>query len=239
MTAEHRDSCRYRQARYARAAMVIDLAAVGIATVLYGLLGNAPAASIPGVGLFVVGLTATGLGLTRAWDPAVLGSGSLEFTRLLRAFAGTAVAIGLIILALGLPFGRPLAFAVLPLGAVLATLGRLVLRHELHARRRDGQAMSRVLVVGTEESAAALIQRTRRRPQDGWQVVGVCTPTGPGAARTVADVPVLGDLDSVATLGGSGRFDVVTVGYAPGWSPRRLQALDFLAHGGQARQGLR
>jgi exopolysaccharide biosynthesis polyprenyl glycosylphosphotransferase len=212
-----------QQARYAGYAMVLDLASVVAATMVYGLLGNAPRGSMLGVGLFVLGLTATSLGLARAWDPAVLGTGSTEFARLLRGFAGAAVAIGLIILAMSLPFGRPLAFAVLPLGALLACLGRLVLRHDLGARRRGGAGMARVLVVGTERSAAALIARTRRQPEHGWLVTGVCTPTGLGSA--VADVPVVGDLDAVGALGRSGRFDVVSVGHAPGWTAHRLEEL--------------
>lgn len=212
----------WHQARYASFAMVLDLTSVVFATALYGLLGNAPRSSMVGVGLFVLGLTATSLGLARAWDPSVLGTGSAEFARLLRGFAGAAVAIGLIILALSLPFGRPLAFAVLPLGAVLACLGRLVLRRDLAGRRRAGAAMARVLVVGTERAAAGLIARTRRRPEHGWLVTGVCTPTGTGA---VADVPVVGDLDAVGALGRSGRFDVVSVGHAPGWTAHRLEEL--------------
>jgi exopolysaccharide biosynthesis polyprenyl glycosylphosphotransferase len=228
-------SARDSQAGYAGAAMVGDLAAVAVAVALYGLLGNADAASMPGVGLFALGCTATGLGLARAWDPAVQGSGSVEFSRLLRGFAGTAVAIGLIILALGLPFGRPLALAVLPLGAVLATLGRLLLRHRLHKRRRAGAGLARVLVVGTEEGAAAMVERTRRHPEYGWRVTGVCTPTGQGDEEgSVAGVPVLGDLDSVPALGRSGTFDVVSVGFAPGWSPRRLQELAWHLEPGHA-----
>jgi exopolysaccharide biosynthesis polyprenyl glycosylphosphotransferase len=226
-------SARVEQGRYAQWAMVVDLTAVALATGAYALLGNAPAASLPGVGLFVLGLTATGLGLARAWDPAVQGSGSAEFTRLLRGFAGTAVAIGLIILALALPFGRPLALAVLPLGALLAALGRLVLRRRLHQHRRAGRGLARVLVVGTEEGAATMVERTRRHPEHGWLVTGICTPTGRGRdGDTVAGVPVLGDLDSVPALGRSGAFDVVTVGFAPGWTPHRLQELAWhLEHG--------
>jgi exopolysaccharide biosynthesis polyprenyl glycosylphosphotransferase len=232
------ESARDWQGRYAGRAMVVDLVAVCVATGLYGLLGNAPSASLPGVTVFVLGLTATGLGLARAWDPAVQGSGSAEFTRLLRGFAGTAVAIGLIILALQLPFGRPLALAVLPLGALLAALGRAGLRHGLHKRRRAGTGLARVLVVGTEEGATTMIERTRRHPEHGWLVTGVCTPTGRGHGRdaagrdTVEGVPVLGDLDSVPALGRSGAFDVVSVGFAPGWSPHRLQELAWqLEHG--------
>jgi lipopolysaccharide/colanic/teichoic acid biosynthesis glycosyltransferase len=41
----------------------------------------------------------------------------------------------------------------------------------------------------------------------------------------VAEVPVIGDLDAVAALARSRRFDIVSVALAPGITPRRLQQL--------------
>ncbi len=227
-----RSSTRWRQ-RYAVSAATVDLIAVTAAVLAYGLLGSSPHSRVLGVGLVVAVLTAACLALSRAWDPAVLGTGSREFTRLLRGFLSAAVAIGLSILAVGLDYGRPWVFAVLPAAAALSTAGRLWLRHELHRRRRAGQAMARVLAVGTVESVTGLIRRTRRVPQHGWLVDGVCTPTGAGPNGTsyVEDVHVVGDLDSVAALAGSGRFDVVSVSQTPGWSARRLQQLAWTLEG--------
>lgn len=221
-----RGSTRWRQ-RYAVSAIATDLAAVTAAVLAYGLLGSSPHGRVLGVGLVAAVLTAACLALSRAWDPAVFGTGSREFTRLLRGFLGAAVAIGLSILAGGLDHGRPWVFAVLPTAAALSTAGRLGLRHELHRRRRAGQAMARVLAVGTLESVTGLIRRTRQVPQHGWLVDGVCTPTGagPNATSYVEDVHVVGDLDSVAALARSGQFDVVSVSPTPGWSARRLQQL--------------
>jgi hypothetical protein len=87
--------------------------------------------------------------------------------------------------------------------------------------------MSRVLAVGTVESTAELIRRTRRTPRQGWLVEGVCTPTGAGTdgSSYVEDVPVVGDLDAVPALTRGGRFDVVAVGPAPGWTSYRLRLL--------------
>ena len=221
-----RRSTRWRQ-RYAVSAATVDLIAVVAAVLAYGLLGSSPHARVLGLGLVLAVLTAGCLGGCRAWDPAALGTGSREFTRLLRGYLGAAVVIGLSILAVGLDCGRPWVFAVLPAAAALSTAGRLLLRHELHRSRRAGQAMARVLAVGTVESVTGLIRRTRRVPQHGWLVDGVCTPTGAGPNGTsyVEDVHVVGDLDSVFALVHSGQFDVVSVGRAPGWSARRLQQL--------------
>ena len=74
---------------------------------------------------------------------------------------------------------------------------------------------------------ASLVERTRRTPQHGWLVAGVCTPTGagPDGGPTAHGVPVVGDLDAVARLATTGGYEAVSVGPAPGWTPQRLQQL--------------
>jgi exopolysaccharide biosynthesis polyprenyl glycosylphosphotransferase len=219
--------------RYALTAAVSDLAATVTAVIVYGLLGNASNDLVLSVGLVVVLLTSGCLAVSRAWAPDAMGAGARELARLLRGFLGSAVAIGLIILAMGLSYGRPWVFAVLPAAAALATLGRLWLRHDLRRRRRSGHAMATVLAVGTVEGVTEMIHRTRRVPQHGWRVDGVCTPNGIGAsgAAHVEEVHVVGDLDAVPELARSGRFDVVSVGQAPGWSTSRLRGLAWQLEG--------
>ncbi|MDT0353518.1 sugar transferase [Pseudonocardia charpentierae] len=120
----------------------------------------------------------------------------------------------------------PLLAAVLSV-VVLAVAGRCTLRVGLHQLRRHGHAMSTVLAVGGLDSVAALVDRTRRTPGLGWRVTGACTPTGagPDGATAVAGVPVIGDLDSVASLALVDEVDAVAVSPAPGWTAVRLQHL--------------
>jgi exopolysaccharide biosynthesis polyprenyl glycosylphosphotransferase len=157
----------------------------------------------------------------------MLGQGSLEFTRLLRGFLAAAVIVALVGLALDLPQSRPWVFGVLPIAGAIAAMSRVWLRRWLHDHRRAGRGVAHVLAVGTEEAVAALVERTHRAPQHGWLVTGVCTPTGVAADGTssIQGVPVVGDLDSVATLALIGGYDAVSVGQAPGWSPLRLHQL--------------
>lgn len=222
-----------RRPRYALHAALTDTTAVTATVLSYGLFGSPPHGRVLGLGLVVVLLTAVCLALSRAWDTDVAGTGSREFARLLRGFLASAVAIGVTILAAGLDHGRPWVFAVLPTAAVMAVLGRLWLRHELHSRRRAGQAMVRVLAVGDVEGVAGLIRCTRRVPEHGWVVDGVCTPTGAGPHGTsyIEEVHVVGDLDSVPALARSGQFEVVSVGQAPGWTTTRLQRLAWEMEG--------
>jgi exopolysaccharide biosynthesis polyprenyl glycosylphosphotransferase len=212
---------------FRRAAIGSDLLAVVASAALYTQWGSAPPQVVLAIGAMVFVLTVAALGVARAWDPVVLGHGSAEFSRLLRGFIGAAVVVALVSLASQLPAGRPWVFGVLPIAGALATAGRLGLRWELHRRRRAGTAMASVLAVGSEAAVEALVAQTRRAPHEGWMVAAACTPTGRGTGGSwlLAGVPVIGDLDAVANLTRSGRFDAVSVAQAPGFTPRRLQQL--------------
>ncbi|MGH4024872.1 MAG: sugar transferase [Pseudonocardiaceae bacterium] len=217
------------ETRYAKAVAASDLTAMVVSLGLREWWDQSAATSMlpHALGLAVLGLTAATLGLSRAWDSAILGQGSEEFSRLLRALVTVAVVVGLVGLALKLPEVRPWVFGVIPLAGVLAAGGRLALRKELHRRRRGGGCTHQVLAVGTEESVAELIVRTRRASYNGWTVTAACTPSGTGTAggNVILDVPVVGDLDSVAEVVGRGRHRVVSVAQAPGWTSRRLHHL--------------
>jgi exopolysaccharide biosynthesis polyprenyl glycosylphosphotransferase len=215
--------------RYARAAAGTDLAAMAISLELHQWWGQ-PAGTdhLPAaLNLELIALTALALAITRVWDPSVLGQGAEEFSRLLRALVTVAVVVGLVGLALKQPAVRPYVFGVVPVAFILAALTRLALRAMLHRRRREGACLHEVLVVGAEEAVAELIMRTRRAPHNGWVVTGACTPSGAGTdgGRTIHDVPVVGDLDSVAKVAGSCRYRVVSVAQTPGWGSRRLHHL--------------
>ncbi|WP_233159742.1 sugar transferase [Pseudonocardia sp. MH-G8] len=220
---------------YRTGAVVSDLLAVAVSSALYAQWGQASLQVVLVIGAVVLVLTGAALGVARAWDPMVFGHGSAEFSRVLRGFLGAAVIVALVSLASQLPAGRPWVFGVLPIAGVIATAGRLVLRGELHRRRRAGAAMARVLAVGTEESVGALVAQTCRAPHEGWTVVAACTPTGrgPDDGHLVAGVPVVGDLDAVAVLSRSRQFDAVSVAQAPGWTPRRLQQLAWDLEGSE------
>jgi exopolysaccharide biosynthesis polyprenyl glycosylphosphotransferase len=217
---------RWRR-RYARIVAASDLVALVLSAGLYRLAGNASTGSVLVAGLFVIVVTFAALCLARAWDASELGQGSLEFSRLLRGLMGAGVTVALLGLALQLPAARPWVFGVLPFAGLLAFAGRMALRKRLHRQRRNGFAMAKVLAVGSEDTVAALIERTRRAPHHGWQIAAACIPTGfiaDGFAE-IGNVPVIGDLDTVAALARAGGYDTVSVSAAPGWSVKRLQQL--------------
>jgi exopolysaccharide biosynthesis polyprenyl glycosylphosphotransferase len=217
------------QIRYAQWVAVWDLVAMAGSLVLHKWWGDSSGTDHFRVtfGITILVLTATTLGLARTWDSAVLGQGSHEFSRLLRAHAGLAAVVGLIGFAVKLPPVRPYIFGVIPVAFVLATGARLTMRKLLHRHRRNGDCMHEVLAVGTEDAVAQLITRARRAPHNGWVVAAACTPTGTGidGGDCILDVPVVGDLDSIAKIARNGQYHVVSVAHAPGWSAQRLHHL--------------
>lgn len=219
------------QTRYMLAVVLVDVVATSTAILVdivvgFGTESSSGSIALP-LALLTVLLVVVGLRAQRAWDPRILGAGSEEFNRLLRGFAIAGILLCIIGLATLLSATRPWVFGVIPLAAVLATLGRLALRKWLHMRRRSGSCVLKVLAVGCEDSLVTFLAGSRRDTSTGWSVAGICTPTATGRGRSgeIRGVPVVGDLDSVASIALSGHYDAVAVAAAPGWSPARLRRL--------------
>jgi exopolysaccharide biosynthesis polyprenyl glycosylphosphotransferase len=223
------------QASLARTALISDLVVILVAATTGFLLGvgdpgfeQAERVSLVLAVISVVGVI-FGLAAFRCWDQRILGQGSEEFNRLIRAYITCVVVLGLVGLAFMVDTVRGWALVILPLAGLASMAGRYVLRWRLKRQRRDGKSMLRVLAVGTDQSVADLIVRTQRVAWFGWSVTGACTSTGTGpeGALSVSDVKVVGDLSGVAQEVRRGRYDVVAVSPAPGWTPQRLQELSW------------
>jgi exopolysaccharide biosynthesis polyprenyl glycosylphosphotransferase len=227
--------------RYATAIMVSDVLAIAAMVVLGYVLGLGSwvpqfGEVAPGVGVLAGLLMIGGLLVCRAWDVQVLGHGSAEFSRLIRAVVTSAVTLGLLGLAFEALAARPWVFGLMPMAGGLAVLGRLLLRHRLHRLRARGECALPVLAVGTPESVSDLIDRTRRDSGRGWVISGVCTPSGagPDGEQGILDVPVVGDLDSVGDVVNRDDYRIVAVCPTPGWTPRRLHRLAWHLEGASA-----
>jgi exopolysaccharide biosynthesis polyprenyl glycosylphosphotransferase len=218
--------------RYRAATVLLDILAITLVVAVGGLLGLGSRIPrfgdvSPGVGIVAGALMVASMFICRAWEARVLGQGSDEFSRLIRAMMTSSVVLGLLGLALEATAARPWVFGLIPLAGVLAMLGRLALRGRLHHLRRHGECVLPTLVVGTASAVAEMIDRTRRDSGRGWLVTGACTPTGRAddGSETIMNVPVLGDLDSVADVVHVGGYRVVAVCPTPGWTSRRLHQL--------------
>jgi exopolysaccharide biosynthesis polyprenyl glycosylphosphotransferase len=217
-----------------------DVSIVVVATTLAVLAGwtgmyAADRAQL-GCGAIAAALMIVAMPLARAWDGRILGIGSTEFKRLGRAVSGAAIVLALLGLSELVASVRMWVFLLVPLIGALVAVGRFAVRKWLHRQRHHGRAMLSVLAVGDELAVADMIRRTRRDPHFGWRIDGVCTPTGRGldGTRTIEDVPVVGDLDSVGPAVLGQGYRVVSVCQAPGWGPRRLHRLAWDLEGTEA-----
>ncbi len=163
----------------------------------------------------------------RVWEPRVLGQGAEELRRLVRAVAAAVVVLGLTALAFEVGYFRPWVFGVLPATGVFLTISRYALRRALHGKRARDRCMHPVLVAGSVDEVADLIDRTRKERHYGWIVTGVCVPgtTGLDRPEEVRGVPVLGGFADVPDLVRQGNHRVVAVTPDPHWNRQQLRQL--------------
>ncbi|MQA14183.1 MAG: exopolysaccharide biosynthesis polyprenyl glycosylphosphotransferase [Pseudonocardiaceae bacterium] len=223
---------------YRRAVLLADLAIIVVALRIGLVLTDGSLAGhVPGA---IAGITALVLlacmAVSRVWEQRVLGQGAEEFRRLGNALLAAAFVLGLTALAMDVGYFRPWVFGVLPATGLCLATTRYAMRRVLHAQRRQGRYMHPVLVAGSLDEVADLVDRTHRERHNGWSVTGVCIPGGTSEGRPMAvrDVPVVGGLPDVPALVGGGDYRIVAVAPAAHWNRQQLRELAWALEGSPA-----
>jgi exopolysaccharide biosynthesis polyprenyl glycosylphosphotransferase len=168
-----------------------------------------------------------------AYDSRILAVGSEEFQRAVRALVIICAAVGFVSYAGRLHVARGYVVLALPLAAALTMVGRYLLRKQLHRARTRGESLASVVAVGDAESVADMAERMHAERYLGMRVVGACVPraqladAGALARLAKANVPPLGDLDSVVTAVSRAQADSVAVTASHVMSPNRLRELSW------------
>ena len=144
---------------------------------------------------------AAAAGRRRAYDLRFAGIGAEEFVRTFRAFLDLAFATAMVSYAAHLDLARGFLLVALPLTLLLSWTGRYVARVRLYRLRRAGEAMNRVLAVGSSSSVFALARAMQRDVYAGLHVVAACLPDD--EVTDIAAVRRLGDL-GIEVLGATG-----------------------------------
>nr|WP_201468726.1 sugar transferase [Microbacterium hydrocarbonoxydans] len=114
----------------------------------------------------------------------------------------------------------------LPLGVLALLITRWVWRHWLTAQRARGRFASRTLVVGNRDDVEYVVRTLHPIGASGYQVVGATLLDG--NARDVdidgAQFPVLGNVNTVATVAAELGADTIIVASRPEGNP------DFVKH---------
>jgi exopolysaccharide biosynthesis polyprenyl glycosylphosphotransferase len=192
--------------QYAGLMPLVDLAI----TVAVALLASRLAVVDRPVSLVLAFAWLVPLAVGGAYESRVLGQGSDEYKRVLSASWQYAALLALVAYAVGDENVRGCLFVVLPAGTTGLLLGRQTVRRFVWARRRQGFALHRLVVVGPAFTAADLIREVQRRDDTGFTVVGVCA-AGIVDDGMTDDSPAQWEFTDVMETVGRTRADTVAV----------------------------
>jgi len=112
----------------------------------------------------------------RAYDRRFLGAGTTEFRRVGRTFLSVLAAIASVSYVADLQLARGFVMPALGGSLIAVCAARCVARLQLVRRRRAGEAMQRIVMVGRAASLRSLVATLRREPSAGLDVIGACLP---------------------------------------------------------------
>lgn len=138
------------------------------------------------------------LALVDSRSDRVIGTGTAEYTRLVRASFGVFGAIAIVAFLTRVDVARGYLLISLPVGVLLLLFTRWLWRQWLVAQRQMGRYSARVLLVGSRQSVAQIARELARTPTAGYQVVGACVPSGKVAELIPGtEIPIMGSVNAV------------------------------------------
>jgi exopolysaccharide biosynthesis polyprenyl glycosylphosphotransferase len=152
----------------------------------------------------------------RAYDRRIVGAGTDEYKRVVRAGVVSLAVIATSAYIVHLQSAERLVLVGVPVATAVTLAGRYGLRRVLHAMRRRGRALQRVVAVGHEAPLVHLVEQFRRERWGGLEIVAACVPEG-GVHGLLAEigVPVLGNLSETASVVRQLQADAVAVTSCP------------------------
>jgi exopolysaccharide biosynthesis polyprenyl glycosylphosphotransferase len=232
---------RLGERRYARALVVIDALAVGLACSLayisrFGFTDTrwvqATSLSYALVAVLAVPLWVAVTLLSGGYEARVLGVGADEYRRLLNVGLRFFALVAVLFYVTGVEVSRAFVGIAVPAAVALTLVGRYRARKWLHRQRARGRALRRVLAVGTTEAVSDLARHLRRSPHAGFVVVGACVPGGAERLRVDGtDLALHGPPDQALSALVEAQADVVAVAGEGGLPPGRLRSLAWELEG--------
>lgn len=164
----------------------------------------------------------------------VIGTGWTEYIRVIDSSIRLFGVIAIIAFLFQVDIARGYLLISLPLGVGMLLLVRWLWRHWLFAKRRNGQYMARVLLVGSESSVAQIASELQRATRAGYLVVGACVPSG-RIADTIPNtgVPVMGNVDAVERAIAATNADTVAVTSADELPPDKVKQISWSLEAGK------
>jgi exopolysaccharide biosynthesis polyprenyl glycosylphosphotransferase len=168
------------------------------------------------------------LGIYGSRGYRVLGTGPQEYRQVAGATVRLFGLVAIVSFLFQVEFARGYILIAFPLGLGVLIFSRWIWRLWLGAKRLDGEFSSRVLLVGSLDSAQHLAKELARHSEAGYLVVGVCIPGGVGAKHLPdTTVPVFGDVDKLQEYMSAVEADTVIVSSSDELPPQRMRELSW------------
>ncbi|MGA1835725.1 sugar transferase [Herbiconiux sp. 11R-BC] len=158
----------------------------------------------------------------------VIGTGTQEYRLLADATLRLFGLVAIVAFIFKIDFARGYVLIALPLGLLVLIFSRWMWRQWLNVKRLQGSYTSRVLLVGSAESAVHIAHELNRQPEAGYMVVGACVPTSlVGDELPGTSIPIYGNLDRVMRALEVTGADTVVITSADELSPQRVRELSW------------
>ena len=226
--------------QYQGGLLVADLVtawlAVGIGYLLRFGTAGAPIPTVAVAAVLPLAWVAL-IGVNHGYHPRLVGVGAAEFQRIFRAFLYLTALISFASFVTHADLARGFVLVALPLALGLNLVARYAARKWLHAQRARGRALKSVLLVGDSEAITKFSAVLRRDQYAGLRVAGACVPSELVADMLTidtlaeADVPLLGDVDSIVSAVRLSGADTVAVVSSGALGPEKLRWVSWQLEG--------
>ena len=227
--------------RYSRKLLATDVIVVLLAVIMAQVFRYGAAADnqeLPSHELRDLALryTMLSIALITAWlvmlevfesrDPKTLGTGPVEYKRVITATLSTFGLFAITAFVLKWQIGRGYLTIALPVGLVLLVLTRWAWRKRLHQQRHRGKNVHRTLLVGERFQVAHVAKQLLVDTPAGFHLVGVVTD-GVATETPVTGVPIVAGFSDITEAVTDTRSDVVIMVGAHHISPQRLREIGW------------
>jgi exopolysaccharide biosynthesis polyprenyl glycosylphosphotransferase len=177
------------------------------------------------------------IGINHGYGARLIGVGATEFQKIFRAFLHLTALIALASYLTHADLARGFVLVALPLALCLNMVARYAARKWLHKQRARGRALKSVLLVGDAEAISKFSMVLRRDQYAGLRVAGACVPSEVIADMYTidtlgeADVPLLGDVDSIVSAVRLSGADTVAVVSSGALGPEKLRWVSWQLEG--------
>jgi exopolysaccharide biosynthesis polyprenyl glycosylphosphotransferase len=157
----------------------------------------------------------------------VIGTGSTEFKAVLQSALVVLLLICLANFAFKLDVSRRFVLLAVPLGLLALLVSRILWRRWLSLHRSRGLLSSRVLLVGSGETAAHIAAELRRHSDAGYHVVGVLVTDRRESILGLSGLPAFSSVEDLLRAVSECRADTVFITDGHNLPPARLRELSW------------